>query len=247
MGAAWMSAIAFLVACGGAGQTGADAPPCTGHDEDGDGVPDVCDDCPHVADPAQLDSDGDGVGDACDPDPTTHEKVVFFDPFTGPRPEWTYDGLQEFSGDSMHVDGTVTSAQEQFSTTPGRDFVQFHGTLTVTANPSQISLVAAVAGDEAYFCELADVPNPYASFTASLDGTNYTRQSPQDILPLPQGTAVTISLWRDPPNAECRFQIGTVTFRAPAVLPALDPVMYRIDANDLEVAVDYFVVIRTQP
>jgi hypothetical protein len=36
-------------------------------DRDGDGVCDVDDDCPLVADPGQADSDGDGVGDACDP------------------------------------------------------------------------------------------------------------------------------------------------------------------------------------
>jgi len=34
-------------------------------DTDMDGVPDVADDCPTVADPAQADSNGDGVGDAC--------------------------------------------------------------------------------------------------------------------------------------------------------------------------------------
>ncbi|MBT9560558.1 MAG: LamG domain-containing protein [Myxococcales bacterium] len=35
-------------------------------DADLDGVPDVVDRCPGLADPAQLDGDGDGVGDACD-------------------------------------------------------------------------------------------------------------------------------------------------------------------------------------
>jgi hypothetical protein len=34
-------------------------------DRDGDEIPDVVDDCPDAADPAQLDSDGDGSGDAC--------------------------------------------------------------------------------------------------------------------------------------------------------------------------------------
>ena len=34
-------------------------------DTDGDGIPDVADDCPDVADPMQRDSDHDGVGDAC--------------------------------------------------------------------------------------------------------------------------------------------------------------------------------------
>jgi hypothetical protein len=41
-------------------------PSCDGPDSDGDGVPDVCDTCPSVANPDQRDTDGDLVGDACD-------------------------------------------------------------------------------------------------------------------------------------------------------------------------------------
>jgi len=37
-------------------------------DGDGDGVPDVSDNCPSVANPGQADIDGDGAGDACDLD-----------------------------------------------------------------------------------------------------------------------------------------------------------------------------------
>jgi hypothetical protein len=49
------------------------AAPCvaSGHDEDGDGVVDACDNCPHVANREQADVlDHDGVGDACDPRPS---------------------------------------------------------------------------------------------------------------------------------------------------------------------------------
>jgi hypothetical protein len=38
-------------------------------DGDGDGVPDVYDNCPEVANPDQNDADGDGLGDACDAPP----------------------------------------------------------------------------------------------------------------------------------------------------------------------------------
>jgi hypothetical protein len=40
--------------------------PSQGSDSDGDGVPDIVDTCPTVADPGQQDADRDGRGDACD-------------------------------------------------------------------------------------------------------------------------------------------------------------------------------------
>lgn len=41
---------------------------CTGADTDGDGVPDMCDNCPFAENPGQEDADHDGVGDRCDTD-----------------------------------------------------------------------------------------------------------------------------------------------------------------------------------
>lgn len=35
-------------------------------DQDGDGVPDACDNCPFVFNPTQQDTNGDGIGDVCD-------------------------------------------------------------------------------------------------------------------------------------------------------------------------------------
>ena len=41
---------------------------CVDQDDDNDGAPDVTDNCPYLANPAQGDFDQDGDGDACDPD-----------------------------------------------------------------------------------------------------------------------------------------------------------------------------------
>ena len=56
------------------------------HDEDGDGVGDLCDNCPHVpnADQADLLEGGsaDGIGDNCDPNPDVPgDLVAWFDAF----------------------------------------------------------------------------------------------------------------------------------------------------------------------
>ncbi|MGD8451475.1 MAG: dockerin type I domain-containing protein [Phycisphaerae bacterium] len=47
-----------------------DDPNAEQEDGDGDQVGDVCDNCPDDANPSQQDTDADGLGDACDPCPT---------------------------------------------------------------------------------------------------------------------------------------------------------------------------------
>ncbi len=103
-----------------------DAPRCAGQDEDGDGYPDLCDNCPSVPNPDQANSDGDDLGDACDPDQPgapAAQRLVFFEGFGDPSTlahlscedgSWQIDHGQLVQTDpAVHPFGTCL-----FATTP---------------------------------------------------------------------------------------------------------------------------------
>ena len=87
----------------------------TPHDEDGDGIDDVCDLCPQFGDPAQRDSDGDKLGDGCDPSPTVaKQRVVFFDPFTDPTvANWRLPTDAVWAPDELVLSGSPTLTTPQ--------------------------------------------------------------------------------------------------------------------------------------
>lgn len=71
-------------------------------DSDGDGVPDLTDNCPSVYNPGQEDADGDGIGDACDPTPQG-----------GLIAHWALDeqvGTLVVDSSDNHLDGTASGA-----------------------------------------------------------------------------------------------------------------------------------------
>lgn len=74
-------------------------------DTDGDGIIDIEDNCPEIANPVQGDSDGDGIGNVCDP--------VNFKPqpcengFAGDYPCDGYDLVGYLSLDQLGIDGST--------------------------------------------------------------------------------------------------------------------------------------------
>jgi hypothetical protein len=127
-----------------------------GHDEDGDGIGDAVDPCPHVAG-SKADTDSDGVGDACDPHPTTpgDQLVVFssMEPGTIPFDELviTYtqeaDALHLLSNGSIFLTRSFRSARIEL----GFEILEIIGT-----GQHQIGAGVQRGSDPYYFAELND-------------------------------------------------------------------------------------------
>lgn len=166
-----------------------------GHDEDGDGVPDSDDVCPHVADALQLDDDGDGVGNACDPDPTVANQIALFatmgpgdQPFTiGALTDYVITQLPDavrFDGE-LGADGNIyANLQIPITLADARVAVGFDVIAIVPgANSGQNQIALALLDQPpSYYVELNRIEGQYelAAIT-HFDGSNYVQAEMRDL------------------------------------------------------------------
>lgn len=183
--------LAFVVGCGrldfgevrGLVDSSVDTVQPINHDEDGDGIDDAVDTCPHIGGP-NTDTDGDGVGDDCDPHPSTPgDHIGLFstlEPGTNPFDDITgftqdADGLHHIGDVSLFLTRPIGSARIEL----GFDIVAIIGT-----GQHQIALGVDRSSSPYYFAELNDNTGGTVHDIAviSYDGVNgYVSLSSTDI------------------------------------------------------------------
>ena len=126
----------------------------TGHDEDGDGIPDVIDKCPQIAG-TNADADGDGVGDACDPNPSvpTEHFLLFATMQPGDNPFDTNNWMQKDDSLFGHVGPGSPTSNNLFITRP-------FGTVRIDIR-FELTAINGLATDQHQVAAGIERPDPY--------------------------------------------------------------------------------------
>lgn len=124
--------------------------PMLGHDEDGDGVKDGCDNCPAVKNFDQVNDDGDDLGDVCDPHPSHEDRIALWHNFAA----GVDSGWKSLPGMGVWMHDPANGAYAQVDGANGgtvtvygaRRFTDATVEVVITGTRSPINLNAATAG-----------------------------------------------------------------------------------------------------
>jgi thrombospondin type 3 repeat protein len=151
----------------------------SGHDEDGDGVADAIDTCPHVFDPQQTDSDGDGVGDACDPEPANpRQSLALFDPLLPGDTPFQFNaepnGTWTEQPDARHFDGKGTGVIIVKTPIANADIWLGLDVVRSTGAPRQLAVDLIDPGVRPYYyADVYDAGNNPTAGVSHYDGSNF--------------------------------------------------------------------------
>ncbi len=224
-----------------------------GHDEDGDGLPDFVDNCPHIANVTQANVDNDQVGDACDSFPATVNTLRFYSLLTADlnKPDdsiignwvkgddvWT---ANDANNANLHILGP-TGTSEIFI---GYNVIDVIG----TAANHELSVRAEVTAMEAFYyghyyssgASNAGISNNFydgAGNYVSLQNSGTGR-------PFEEGPA-TLAVRFDVNTKEMRtrFSNSTGDYDVTSPAPMLASMRhYHLDAVGAEIQIRYFAVV----
>jgi hypothetical protein len=230
---------------------GPDAGPVNLHDEDGDGVVDAMDGCPHVFEGMELDSDNDGVNDPCDPNPMTPtERIAYFDPFVAQRPEWMFaTGMWGYGGDTLEGSGDATAF---VSLALAESYVEYAGRIvSLDGFPRQLTMVLSLDAMEGmHYCELWDdepvMPTPNFQIIHYFDMVYMLQDSV--LLPqlAPQPFVFTGASSAAADTIACQLGLGMTRHEVSDTGPIPPSDVLRIRLQGMTVSFDYLIHIATE-
>ena len=221
-------------------------------DEDGDGVGNICDNCPATANPTQANADGDGVGDACDPEAGPADHIALFEGFDAKPTGWTLDTSITFSGGKIHV---PSFDQALAPLTSDHGWVETHYTIDavqtgtgITYRSVEVNSQVGSAGVMGYRCGVFDNPNNAGDRHADMQ----TFVSPYDIVGGPadgKNTAVgdkgRLTLAYSATQLDCKTTLPGTDL--PAAAPEARTGQPGVFTQNLDASFDYLVVYETGP
>jgi len=221
-------------------------------DEDRDDIGDLCDNCVIVSNHDQTDvGDRDGVGDVCDPHPANSgDCLVLFDTFATLDPSWTATNTTP-----VHGDGAVTIvAPSMMRAALLVDLVgQYDVQLAVTVPPAlQARRISAIAaGDMATHGARCTLLTLAASTSLQIEATSENVSTSQFMSSAAFGDQAILRLTSEAPDetAEvgCRIDYGVAvgTVSIGGAAPAFTGVGVVVDST--EVQIDSIAVYRFVP
>jgi hypothetical protein len=249
-----VAALCVLACCGRINFDGSGVlAPCVapvGHDEDGDGRDDACDNCPQLANADQNDRDGDGVGDACDREPDlARQSLAWFDPFVDLRPEWqVYSGLWTVDNDA-YVSASMGFPNVIALPWPaqGEEVIVIGDVTQVLAGARQVSTQLDYSDGTDEDCALYDATGLQLSFQRFAGSVISTMDDYTFGTPMPVGP-FALSWWRDPANAAgCDADIGGTSVNVGGSMIPAGGDTFRFAFIAVDVRVRSVTVIHTEP
>lgn len=222
-------------------------PPSVLSDEDGDGVDDACDVCPHLVD-GQQDEDLDGVGDLCDPQPSIPaEYIAWFDGFNSSLPEWATSN--PLVGGQMVIDVTASDSSSVLDLGGSHWRIDLGGEIVeVGPAPHQLLVSGQVAANESYYVEVIDsgggrrrsLMHDIDTMYTELDGIT----EPGTAVPVGR-LVVELSNLPDQLRGTLGFEANTTYMSSPGI-GTIDTFRHVLYVQGLSVVLDYAVVIQAR-
>jgi hypothetical protein len=204
-------------------------------DEDGDGITDLCDNCPGVSNPDQANGlevaaggVADSLGDVCDPRPSqAGDELVTFQPFDGSTlpPDWTStSGTWSVSSGGVGSLGDGQDLRLAYSGTMSGEYLvetRFRFLEFISPNSSNAGVAIRLTNDDGWVCGVWQSGNGNTGALKIWEVVSGAAGNPQEsALPTPQvGVNYTMRTSGNGDQIQCLLDSGTGVTRTESTNP----------------------------